>query len=183
MVFGLRGGDLGLNDGRGLWGIRESLLSTITGMRLRDLSVLEVEVLARLVGVRRTTAELVEEIYGTASTDEGYRADYYRVRRATRSLEEKGFISAPLFGRDKPFHLTRYAVSVLTGIGVDKDSKREGVLGWKDGFLLGLTLVIASLSVVYAQSTLSWTLFLPGLMLFLSGISVCKLSMVARSVL
>lgn len=183
MLFGLRGGGLGAGDGRGLWSIRESLLSTISSMRLQDLSVLEVEVLARLVGVRRTTAELVEEIYGTATDDEGYRADYYRVRRATRSLEEKGFVSAPLFGRGKPFHLTRYAVSVLTGIVVDGDAKRERVLGWKDVFLLGLTLVFASLSVVYAQSTLSWTLSLPGLMLFLSGISVCRLSMVVRSVI
>lgn len=171
----------GLGDGRGLRGVQESLLSTISSLRLRDLSVLEVEILARLIGSRRTTAELVYEIYGVDSDDEGYRADYYRVRRAAQTLEERGFISKPLLGKRKPFHLTRYAVSVLTSIGVDEGMER--VVSWRDASLFAVTLASAALSVAYSRSTLSWTLTLPGLMLFLSGVSVCRLGAVIRSVL
>ncbi len=170
-----------VRDGKGLHGLQESLLSTISKLRLKDLSVLEIEILARLIGSRRTTAELVSEIYGTSSDEEGYRADYYRVRRATKSLEERGFVSAPLFGKMKPFHLTRHAVSALTSIGVDESGQR--VVRWRDVCIFALTLVSAGLSAAYARSTLSWTLTLPGFMLFFSGVSVCRMLGIIRSVM
>jgi hypothetical protein len=161
--------------------LHDSIISYISALRLTDLDVLQVEVLGRLVGCRRTTAELVEEIYGTPSPSDGYAADYYRVRRATRTLEEKGFISAPLFGRKKPYHLTRHGISVLANITPGEEP--EGVLTRPDLLVHISTLSLLVLTALYAHSTLSWTILLPGLMLVCVGISVSRLASTIRKVI
>jgi hypothetical protein len=160
--------------------LHDSIVSYISGLRLANLDVLQVEVLGRLIGCRRTTAELVEEIYGTPNPSDGYAADYYRIRRATKHLEEKGFISAPLFGRKKPYHLTKYAVSVLANITPGEEPER--ILSQPDMVVYASTLALLLLTVIYSQSTLSWVILLPGLMLVCLGISISRLGSTIRKV-
>lgn len=161
--------------------LHDSIISYISALRLSDLDVLQVEVLGRLIGCRRTTAELVEEIYGTPSPSDGYAADYYRVRRATRSLEAKGFISAPLFGRRKPYHLTRYGVSVLANITPGEEPER--LVTRIDILVHASTLGLLMLTVLYTGSMLSWVLLLPGLMLVCLGVSLGRLAGTVRKVM
>jgi hypothetical protein len=96
------------------------------------------------------------------------------MRRATRSLEAKGFISAPLFGRKKPYHLTKYGVSVLANITPGEEP--AGVITRTDLLVHASTMCLLLLTVLYAGSTLSWVLLLPGLMLVCLGISLGRLA-------
>jgi hypothetical protein len=88
--------------------------------KLRGIHVgdeVEVEVLTHLVGGRFTIAELVEKMYGLDRNEEGFSSSYTKVRRATRRLESRGLVSTRLFGKERPYRLTEYAITNLARIG------------------------------------------------------------------
>lgn len=83
---------------------------------LRELGLgsdLQTEMLRHLLHGPRTMTELVELIYGVSRDGEDFSADYMKIRRAIRKLENKGLLSTKIFGRDKPYRLTRYAIEKL----------------------------------------------------------------------
>jgi hypothetical protein len=66
---------------------------------------------------RKSTAEIVELVYGLRKGDDGFKSCYSRVGRAIRRLESKGLVSRRLLGRDKPYRLTQLAITNLARIG------------------------------------------------------------------
>jgi hypothetical protein len=97
--------------------LADGLIHSIKEFRELKLGMLEVEVLARLVDGRRTSNELVLEIYGTGKDRSDFAADYNRVRRAVKNLERKGLVSTPFFSKEKPYRLTQHGIAQLTRIG------------------------------------------------------------------
>ncbi len=147
--------------------------------KLRGLEVgddLGLEVLAQLVDGKKTASEIVEQVYGIISTDEGFASSYGKVRREIRKLESKGLVSRRLFGNEKPYSLTDLAIINLARIG--GEGKQIPVLPRKDIALYALTGVIAIPVVLsnidYIQLTELGTI---GLLIFfcvLFGISLCR---------
>ena len=120
------GADRGVNGVEDVRDVRVVARDAIQDLKEIDLdSSLEAEVLENLVGGRKSTEELVGLIYDTAKGTGDYPAYYMRVRRATRSLEEKGLVSTALLGREKPYRLTRHALDKLLAM---KDNRIEPCL-------------------------------------------------------
>ncbi len=116
----------------------------IEDLETLDLSeILEAQVISHLLEGRRTVAELVEEIYGQRKGDEGFMTLYSRVRRCVRQLESRGYVATRLFGRDKPYRLTKYAVSRLANF--DQKSAKITLLPKLD---LVLYLITGACAVV-----------------------------------
>lgn len=93
--------------------VGQRLLADIGKLRRLEVSILEAEILRRLTDGRKTAFELIDAIYGLRRGDKGFNSARLKVRRALRSLERRGFVSTNLFGREKPYRLTRYGVAVL----------------------------------------------------------------------
>lgn len=164
-------------------------------------SELEREILRRLIEGRRTTTELVELIYGTPRDEDGFHADYMKARRAVRRLENKGFVTTNLLGRDKPYRLTTYGLETLYAlaqIGARPNGQKEptapprlpgrGLVDRWDLVVYALTLFTGILALFFAtQSTQpgeAIRVFLPsGLFLMLLGASLTRMLMTMRRVL
>ncbi len=82
-------------------------------MRQIKLTLLQAEIIDRLIDGRRNATELVLEIFASRPGDEGFEAYYSRMRRDLRDLERRGYASTGLFGRDKPYRVTPHGVAVL----------------------------------------------------------------------
>jgi hypothetical protein len=113
-----------LSTGEGQARIAAGVLASIKKFKHVELSLLEAEILARLIDGRRSSGELVLEIFGTARGSSGYVADYYKIRRAVKSLERRGYVSSPLLGKEKPLRLTNHGVASLVRIGPEAHPPR-----------------------------------------------------------
>jgi DNA-binding PadR family transcriptional regulator len=70
-------------------------------------SLLQGELLICLARREATIGDLVRDIFDPG--EESYsKAKYMRVMRALNALEAKGFVARALFGKEKPYRLTRY---------------------------------------------------------------------------
>jgi hypothetical protein len=123
-------------------------VSKLRGLEIGD--ELAIEILAQLVDGRKSTAEIVELIYGLRKGDEGFISCYSRVGREIKRLESKGLVSRQLFGRDKPYRLTELAVTNLARIGGEK---KQMALVPKGELLV--YLVTIALAVPIASQTLN----------------------------
>ncbi len=99
--------------------LRDRVLADVRKLRSLDLSILEAEILDSLIGGRKNISELVEYIYHERPSDVGFNASRLKVRRALRELERRGIVSTRLFGRDKPYRITRHGVAILASISPD----------------------------------------------------------------
>jgi DNA-binding PadR family transcriptional regulator len=158
--------------------IQRRTLASVRRLRYLDLSPLEAEILDRLIDGRRTAVELVGEIYGLGRGDESYDASCVRVRRALRRLERRGLASTRIFGRDRPYRVTRHGVAVLASIAPEMGEPR--ILGWPRIALLAATalcgLVMVSSTRVFEGCLGDWgELALFASFFFLSGLSVSVL--------
>ena len=158
-------------------GLADDLLHSIKQFRELELGMLEAEVLARLIDGRRTSNELVLEIFGTARERSGFIADYNRVRRALKNLERRGFVSAPLLSKEKAYRLTRHGVACLTRIGgVEWPSPR--VIPTRDRVLYAGSLLLAVATVFASRSGVlpgAWDSYLAGAFLISVGGSLVRL--------
>ena len=66
------------------------ILRSVGSLRHLELSMLEVEILSRLMEGRRTRNELVEEIFDVRKGGPDYVASYTKVRRGLEDLEGRG---------------------------------------------------------------------------------------------
>jgi hypothetical protein len=98
---------------------RKRVLTSVRKLRQIKLSLLQAEVIDRLIDGRRTATELVLEIFASRPRDEDFEAYYSRVRRDLRDLERRGYASTGLFGRDRPYRITPYGAAVLLSIVPD----------------------------------------------------------------
>lgn len=94
-----------------------------------DLTMLQTEIVDRLMDGRRTPTELVEQIFDTWRGDPDFEARYAAVRREIKSLENRGYVSTTLFGRDKPYKLTPHGIALLTSI-LPQDEKPRILGRW-----------------------------------------------------
>ena len=106
-----------------------------------DLSMVETEILSHLMDGRRTSKELVFEIYGTEKTDPSFIADYYKIRRGIRNLQGKGYVAAPLFGKEKLYRLTPFGIASIARLAETEKVSARLVPG-KDAALYALSLFL-----------------------------------------
>ncbi len=150
--------------------------------RMRISSPLQAEILALLTNGRRTMSEMTEEIYGVHRPDSSYHTYYMKVSRAVKALQRRGYIITGLFGRDKPYRLTPFALAKMTDIGEDKPR----VLPIHDAFVYVSTVTMGLVNTAYAsespflsrpETILIYTAFV-----FLAGYSLARLGQAFRRV-
>jgi hypothetical protein len=95
------------------------LLRSVGSLRHLELSMLEVEILSRLMEGRRTRNELVEEIFDVRKGGPDYVASYTKVRRGLEDLEGKGYVTTPLFAKERPYRITSYAMQKVASVSPD----------------------------------------------------------------
>jgi hypothetical protein len=102
--------------------------------RLEGRELGQTRILALLLERNRSVADTVAAVYSKRSDQTGYRGLYMRVSRRLKSLESRGFVSRALFGKERPYRITRLgkktlseaiAYKALTGTG----PRAEGVWG------------------------------------------------------
>jgi len=107
---------------------------------------LQARILQELVSGKKTVSELTDIIYGLGRGDKGFPSSYMRARRAAKRLESKGFISAPLFGRDKPYRLTRIGSQAVAGVLTSRPrSERRSVRA----LIIATTLLLGAIDFLY----------------------------------
>ena len=128
-------------------------VSKLKGLDIGD--ELAIEILSQLIQGRKTLTEITEGIYGLARSDEGFKSSYGRVDREIRKLESKGLVSRKLFGNNKPYRLTQFAIINLAKIGGEE--QQLAIVQRIDLVPYLATLVIA---IVAFSEARGW-LFLP----------------------
>jgi hypothetical protein len=129
---------------------RKKVFRAVEDLKQLDVSdLLQAEIIGKLLTGRRTVAELVEEIYGQRKGGTGFMSAYSKTRRSIRELESKGYVTTTIFGKNKPYRLTKYAISRLSDF--ETPAHKASLVPRKDLFLYILTSVLAALAlaVVY----------------------------------
>lgn len=136
-------------------------VSKLRGLDMGD--VLSIEILSQLVDGRKSTAEIVEEVYGLRKGDEGFKSCYSRVSRAIKKLESRGLISRQLFGRDKPYRLTQLAIINLARIGGEEQQMmlvpRTDMAAYAGALALALPLAMRALGMLTISGEVEVWLF------------------------
>ena len=108
--------------------VLDSVIKSLDHLEERELSYTRLLIL--LLGRNRSIGDLVTIIYGMKSDQPGYRKLYMRVSRRLKSLQSKGFVSKALFGKEKPYRITRLGrrtismtltLKTLTDTGIQKE--------------------------------------------------------------
>lgn len=95
------------------------LLRSVGSLRHLELNMLEVEILSRLIEGRRTRNELVEEIFDVRKGGPDYVASYTKVRRGLEDLESRGYVTTPLFAKERPYRITSYGMQRVVSVSPD----------------------------------------------------------------
>jgi len=160
--------------------LRERILSSVRKLRHMDLTMLQVEIADRLMDGRRTATELVEQIFETRSGDPEFQARYAAIRREIKTLENRGYVSTTLFGRDRPYKLTPHGIALLTSI-LPEDQKPRILGRWDLAAFIATTLTGASLLLFRRQE--GWPVFvLFALFFLLLGASLSSFARTLRKV-
>ena len=159
--------------------IKERVLNAIGELGQLDVQDLtQARIIAALLTGQRTVSELVEEIYGQRRGDEGYMGSYSKIRRAVMVLASHGYVSTKLFGKDKPYRLTKYAVANLADISDSTGKPR--IIPRVDLIIHGVTVImgLVALSLVVERISLgsgpAFALFYAALFTLL-GASIVRL--------
>jgi len=111
---------------------------------------LQARILQELVSGQKTVSELTGVIYGLGRGDRGFSSSYMRARRAAKRLESKGFISAPLLGRDKPYRLTRMGSQAVAGVLTSRPhAERRSVRA----IIVAMTLVVGAINLLHRSAS------------------------------
>ena len=127
-------------------------MRSVGSLRHLELSILEVEIMSRLMQGRRTRNELVEEIFQVRKGEPDYVASYTKVRRGLEDLESKGFVSTPLFAKEKPYKITSYAMQRVAS--VSPDVKPPRLVEWVDPVIYAACL-LAGLGAYYIAGSVA----------------------------
>ncbi len=132
---------------------RRRVFRAVKDLKQLDVSdVLQAEIIGQLLRGRRAVAELVEEIYGERKGGTGFMSAYSRTRRSIRELESRGYVATRLLGKDKPYRLTKYAISRLADFETPVNKAR--LVPRKDICLYILTTILASLALIVVSGYL-----------------------------
>lgn len=150
-------------------------------------SELQREILRRLIEGRRTITEVVELIYHTSRNDASFHADFMKVSRAMRRLEQRGFVATNLFGRDKPYRLTTHALETLYYLGQSGEVRQRLVQKGDTAVYVSTLLAgAATLAFIWNSPKLPepvWVFLPSGLFLILVGVSLCRMASMMRRIL
>jgi hypothetical protein len=143
-------------------------------------SGLQTEVLREIVDGPRTIRELVNIIYGEDRGSSSFETHYARVRRAARYLEARGYVSASLFGREKPYRLTRHGERCLANLA--SGFPAPTVMLRTDAFLFAVTLLLGILNLPDVAFPQPATSIVSAAFLVLLGVSLCRGVTILREV-
>ena len=154
--------------------------------RLEKRELSQTRILVQLLGRDRSVADLVAMIYEKKPQDPGYRSLYMRVSRRLRSLQERGLVSRALFGKERPYRITRLGKRALTltiaqRSPLNKDEEVEAVWGKPQSAIVlaaGLLLFV----VVICKASAARTILAYGFFLLL-GSSIVIAAYALREVL
>ena len=165
--------------------VRKRMLENLKDLRnLEVATVLEAEIVARLLNGRRTSGELAEEIFGVNRDAESFHSYYMRVCRALHSLERRGYVGTKLFGRDRPYKLTQHCLGRLARLGSEEPPR---LIPPHDAAVYASTIIISSVAILARTGFLDLTrqgfmiMFTVGILL--SGISITRFIEMIRKVL
>ena len=147
---------------------------------LRDLglaSELQSEILRVLIDGPRNITELVGTIYGTTRDGPGFGADYMKVSRTIRKLENQGLVATRILGRDRPYRLTPYALEKLYFLGRPGEEAQR-LVGFIDILAYLGTVGSGGAMVLLQQSP--WVGAAFGAFLYALGISTCRIVRMLR---
>lgn len=130
---------------------------------------LQAQVIQELLAGSRTIGEVTQALYGVGRGEQGFPSTYMRVRRAIKRLESKGYVSAPLLGRDKPYRLTRLGSQAIAGVLSERPLIERGTFR---GFILGTTLMIGLATMLPQVFPASARAQLSALFFVLLGMSI-----------
>jgi hypothetical protein len=129
--------------------IRSAMLKDLSYLKVLGVdTVLETEIIVRLLDGRKTAGELVESIFSRGNDDPDFHQYYMRVCRCLKGLESKGYVSRQLFGSRKPFRLTRHAIDLL--LKQDPGSEK-GLVRFPD-LALYIVTFLAAVCTIIAES-------------------------------
>jgi len=128
------------------------LLRSVGNLRHLELSMLEVEILSHLMDGSSTRSELVEEIFQQQKGGPDYVASYTKIRRGLEDLEGKGFVTTPVFGKEKPYRITSYGMQKV--VSVSPDIGQPCLVERVDPVIYGACL-IAGFATYYAAGNIS----------------------------
>ena len=111
-------------------------------------TLLEAQILGHLLAGGRTIPELMEIIYGVRYEDSEYASVYMKVRRSLQNLSSKGYVSRPLFGKNRTYRLTDFAIAKLTDIGGRTRGRRVALIPKGDLALYAATTILGAISLV-----------------------------------
>jgi hypothetical protein len=179
----MRDTGFGVAGGEGVLAHGEELRRTLRQLRSLEIATpLQMEVIEKLVEGRRNLPELVELIYHESTGDAGYKPHYMKVKRAAEHLKSRGLVSTNLFGKNKPYRLTRYAVEMLTPIA--GEPVRYRLFPAKDALSYLSTILFLIITVFISRNPVidpSIILVMGWACCVFIGISLCRfLEMVRR---
>jgi hypothetical protein len=123
------------------------LASSVRDLRqIHVESVLEAQILSHLVTGRRTIPELIELLYGVGHENPNHNSYYMKVRRSLQGLSARGYVSCPLFGKNRAYRLTQHAVANLANIGGEERDRIVRLVPLRDVFLYAFTTTIGAVS-------------------------------------
>jgi hypothetical protein len=164
--------------------LREKILQDLRYLKTLDVTTtLQAEIIAHLLYGRRTPRELVELIFEIENDCGSFHQYYMRISRALQSLESHGFVSRRLFGSEKPYRLTRYALSRLASL--DRDRGRGPVSRW-DASIIATTVGVGIATIAADQGLVPLArlefMVLYTLFILLSGMSLLRFIEMVRRV-
>lgn len=180
---GAGGVDGGLDAGVDA-GVVGGVLGRIESVEGREFK--NTRLLVLLLGGGRSVSDLVYSIYGKRYGDAGYRKLYMRVSRRLASLEREGLVSRALFGKERPYRVTRHGRVVLSAtmtVATDRVDTGEilGVWSVWHSVLIGVTALTLAGALVSPPGLLAaialWT------SLILLGSSIATVAMALREVI
>ena len=159
-------------------------MRSVGSLRHLELSLLEVEILSRLMEGRRTRNELVEEIFQQQKGGPDYVASYTKIRRGLEDLEGKGFVTTPVFGKEKPYRITSYGMQKV--VSVSPDIKQPRLVERIDPVIYAACL-IAGFATYYVAGSVSdparIMALLPASFFILLGFSLARIWDTLRKVI
>ena len=130
-------------------------------------------------------SEITEEIYGVHRPDSNYHTYYMKVSRAVKALQRRGYLVTKLFGRDKPYRLTPFALAKMTDIG----DQKPRVLPIHDSIVYISTIAMGLVNAAYMSSlpgtpylSRSGTILIYTAFVFLAGYSLARLAQALRRI-
>jgi hypothetical protein len=130
---------------------------------------LQARVLEELVTGTKNVSELTHILYDVERGDRGFSSCYMRVRRATKRLENRGYIAASLLGRDKQYHLTRLGSQAIAGVFSERPVVEMRSVR---ALIIALTLLTGLINLFSGGMPPFWRVQISSIFLVLLGMSI-----------